>query len=159
MALFLKFLISYFSSLPYNMHAMLSLFSYVRLFATLWSVAHSLLCPWSFSRQEYCSGLPCPPPGSFPDLGIKPMSPVAPTLQEDSLPLSQWVSPSYIVGSIKWILRGKEREETTSELPWNKTRLCFYFQLIFCSCGNSSRNQQFPWNCHLTVAVYFLSLH
>ena len=24
-----------------------------------------LLCPWGFSRQEYWSGLPCPPPGSF----------------------------------------------------------------------------------------------
>ena len=22
-----------------------------------------LLCPWGFSRQEYLSGLPCPPPG------------------------------------------------------------------------------------------------
>ena len=28
-----------------------------------------------FSRQEYWSGLPFPPPGDFPDLGIKPMSP------------------------------------------------------------------------------------
>ena len=23
-------------------------------------------CPWGFSRQEYCSGLPCPPPGDLP---------------------------------------------------------------------------------------------
>ena len=28
-----------------------------------------------FSRQEYWSGLPCPPPGDLPDPGIKPMSP------------------------------------------------------------------------------------
>jgi len=27
-----------------------------------------------FSRQEYRSGLPCPPPGDLPDPGIKPMS-------------------------------------------------------------------------------------
>ena len=27
-----------------------------------------------FSRQEYCSGLPCPPPGDLPDSGIKPES-------------------------------------------------------------------------------------
>ena len=26
-------------------------------------------------RQEYWSGLPCPPPGDLPDPGIKPMSP------------------------------------------------------------------------------------
>ena len=25
-----------------------------------------LLCPWGFSRQEYWSGLPCPPPGDLP---------------------------------------------------------------------------------------------
>ena len=27
-----------------------------------------------FSRQEYCSGLPCPPPGDLPNAGIKPKS-------------------------------------------------------------------------------------
>ena len=42
-----------------------------------------LLCPWGFSRQEYCSGLPCPPPGDRPDPGIEPRSPA---LQGDSLP-------------------------------------------------------------------------
>jgi len=36
-----------------------------------------------FSRQEYWSGLPCPPPGYLPNPGIKPRSP---TLQMDSLP-------------------------------------------------------------------------
>ena len=31
-----------------------------------------LLCPWGFSRQEYWSGLPCPPPGDLPDPGPDP---------------------------------------------------------------------------------------
>ena len=44
-----------------------------------------LLCPWRFPRQEYWSGLPCPPPGYLPDPGIEPTSPA---LQADSLPLS-----------------------------------------------------------------------
>ena len=35
------------------------------------------------SRQEYWSGLPCPPPGDPPKTGIEPRSP---TLQADSLP-------------------------------------------------------------------------
>ena len=30
-----------------------------------------------FSREEYWSGLPCPPPGNLPEPGIKLMSPVA----------------------------------------------------------------------------------
>ena len=41
-----------------------------------------------FSRQEYWSGLPCPPPRDLPGPGIGPTSPVAPALKADSLPLS-----------------------------------------------------------------------
>ena len=36
-----------------------------------------------FSRQEYFSGLPCPPAGDLPNPRIRPRSP---TLQADSLP-------------------------------------------------------------------------
>ena len=48
-----------------------------------------LLCPWDFSRQEYRSGLPFPPPEDIPDPGIKlkpPTSAVSPALQVDCLP-------------------------------------------------------------------------
>ena len=38
-----------------------------------------------FSRQEYWSGLACPPPGDLPDPGIEP---VCPDLQLDSSPLA-----------------------------------------------------------------------
>jgi len=42
-----------------------------------------------FSRQEYWSGLPCPPPGDLPDPGIEPTAPPASSVsQADSLPLS-----------------------------------------------------------------------
>jgi len=54
-----------------------------------------LFCPWYFrSRSEYWSGLPFPPPGELPNPGIKPLSPVSPALQADSLPMSYWGSPS-----------------------------------------------------------------
>ena len=46
-----------------------------------------LLCSWGFSRQEYWSGLPCPPQGDLPYSGIEPQSPVSPALQAGSLPL------------------------------------------------------------------------
>ena len=39
-----------------------------------------LLCPWGFSRQEYWSGWPCPPPGDLPDPGIEPFPLRSPTL-------------------------------------------------------------------------------
>ena len=46
-----------------------------------------------FSRQEYCGGLPGPPPGDPSDPGINLESPVSPALQADSLPLSHQGSP------------------------------------------------------------------
>ena len=50
---------------------MLSHFSCVRLFAALWTVTHQAPLSMGFSRQEYWSGLPCPPLGDLPDQGIK----------------------------------------------------------------------------------------
>ena len=44
------------------------------LFVTLWTIAHKAPLIMWFSRQEYWSELPCPPPGDLPDSGIKPLS-------------------------------------------------------------------------------------
>ena len=59
------------------------LLSHVQLFVTLWTVAHQGPLSMGFSRQEYWSGLPYPPPGDPTDSGIEPRSPV---LQAHSLP-------------------------------------------------------------------------
>ena len=40
-----------------------------------------------FSRQEYWSGLPCPPPGDLPNPRMERESPASPALQVDSLPI------------------------------------------------------------------------
>ena len=64
---------------------MLSCFIRVWLFATLWTVAHKAPLAVGFSKQEYWSGLPSPPPGDLPNPGIQPR-PLA--LPADSLPLS-----------------------------------------------------------------------
>jgi len=45
-------------------------FQCVRLFATLWTVAHQAPLSMGFSRQEYWSGLPLPTPRDLPDPGI-----------------------------------------------------------------------------------------
>ena len=74
-----------------RLHAccMLSHFSHVRLFATLWTVAHQALLSMGFSRQEYWSGLLCPPPGDLPHPGIESAS-IKSNLhwQASSLPLA-----------------------------------------------------------------------
>jgi len=42
---------------------------------TLWTVACQVPLAMGFSRQEYWTGLECPPPGDFPNPGITPGSP------------------------------------------------------------------------------------
>ena len=66
---------------------MLSRFSRVQLFVTLWTVAWQTTLSFGFSRQEYWSGLPCPPPRDLPNPGIKPTSLTSPAWQAGSLPL------------------------------------------------------------------------
>ena len=62
---------------PFLGACMLSCFSRVRLFLTLWTAAHQAPLSMGFSSQECWSGLPRPPPGDLPDPGIKPMSHVS----------------------------------------------------------------------------------
>ena len=62
------------------MSCVLSCFSCVRLCVTLWTVAYQAPLNTGFSRQEYWSGLPWPPPGDLPDSWIEPMSLTSPAL-------------------------------------------------------------------------------
>ena len=50
---------------------------------TPWTVARQAPPSMRFSRQEYWSGLPCPPPGDLPNPRIEPRPPA---LRADSLP-------------------------------------------------------------------------
>ena len=58
----------------------LSCFSRVRLFATLWAIAQKVPLSMGLTRSEYWSGLPCPHPGALPDPGIEPVSQMFPAL-------------------------------------------------------------------------------
>ena len=58
----------------------LSHFSRVLLFATLWTATLQPPLSMGFSRQEHQSGLPCPPPGDLPDSGIEHASLMSPAL-------------------------------------------------------------------------------
>ena len=60
------------SFFPYGDVYVLSRFSCVS--ETLATVAHQAPLSMGFSRQEYWSGLPCPPLEDLPDPGIKPTS-------------------------------------------------------------------------------------
>ena len=55
-----------------KVHArVLSCFSRVQLYMTLWTTACQAPLPMGFSRQKYWSRLPCPPPGDLPDPRIE----------------------------------------------------------------------------------------
>ena len=53
-------------------------FTCVQLFATLWIIACQAPLSMGFSRQEYWSGLLCPPPGDIPNPRIEPVSLLSP---------------------------------------------------------------------------------
>ena len=71
---------------PYREYLVVVCVSYslsrVRLLVTSWPVAHQAPPSMEFSRQEYRSGLPCPPAGDLPNPEIELGSP---SLQVDSL--------------------------------------------------------------------------
>ena len=60
---------------------------------TSWTVALQAPLSVEFSKQEYWSDLPFPPPGELPGPGIKPMSLLSPALTGGFLPLAL---PSHI---------------------------------------------------------------
>ena len=78
----------------------LSCFSRVQLFATLWTVAHQSPLFTRFSRQEYQSGLPCPPPGDLLHPGLEPVSLTSPELASEFLTTSAtWETQAPTVGT------------------------------------------------------------
>ena len=79
-------------------------------------------CPWRFSRQEYWSGLPWPPPGDLPNPGIEPRSLA---LQVDSLPSEPPGKPKNTGVLSLSLLQGSF---LTQELNWG---LLHYWQILY----------------------------
>ena len=95
----------------------------VWLFATPWIAVLQAPLSMGFSRQEYWSGLPCPPPGDLPNPGIKLRSP---TLQVDSLPSEPPGSPRIL----EWVAYPFSRGTFQ---PRNQTRVsCIAGELFSC---------------------------
>ena len=86
-----------------------------------------------FSRREYSSGLPCPPPGDLPNLGIKPRSSA---LQVDSLPSEPLRKPkSTGVSSLSLHQRILQADSLPAELPGKPTvnrKHCFSHSCCLC---------------------------
>ena len=78
-----------------------------------WTVAHQAPLSMGFSRQEYWSGLLCPPLGNLPDPGIGPRSPA---LQADALSSEPPGTPCVCVCVCYWALKTQE---------WAFVQFCF----------------------------------
>ena len=103
------------------------------LFVTLWAPVCQAPLSMGFSRKEYWSGLPCPPPGDLPDSGIEHTS-VSPALQVDSLLLSQWGSPLCFLVALVILVR---------IIYVVAVILCFAFPLVLNSTGTRSWSVSF----------------
>ena len=81
---------------------MLSCFSHVQLFASLWTEAYQAPLSMGLSRKGYWSGLPCPPPGDLPDPGIFPTSLMSLALAGGFFITSTtWEAPKFILDTHK----------------------------------------------------------
>ena len=76
--------------------------------ATPWTVARQASLSMGLSRQEYWSGLPCPPPGDLPDPRTEPASPA---LQADSCIGGGFFTDSY---------QGSKNIFRDNSLQWKK---------------------------------------
>ena len=79
---------NFLNTLVKNHVSVLNHFSHTQFCATLQSVVHQTPLSMGFSKQEYWSSLPCPPPGDLLDPGIKPRSFRLLCWQVGSLPLA-----------------------------------------------------------------------
>ena len=123
----------------------LSRFSQVWLFATPWTVACQTPLSTGLPRQEYWSGLLCPPPEDLPHLGMEPTSPVFFALT------GGFFTTSTTWGRRQWhptpvLLPGKShgRRSLVGCSPWGREesntteRLHFHFSLSCIGEGNGN---------------------
>ena len=105
---------------------MLSHFSRVQLFVTLWTTAHQAPLSRGFPKQEYWSGLPFPSPGDLANQGWNLSLRHLLHWQVDSLPLVPPGKPVYI---------------------WNIYKMEFYLAVQFSSVTQSCLTLCNPMNC------------
>ena len=122
----------------------LSCFSRVWLFATLWTVACQVPLSTGFSRQEYWSGLPFPPPGNLPYPGIElTESPTSSAWQVNSLLLSHPGSPSLTIWPSSWapwyLHKGTENSSPSKNVHMNAESSFIH------NCHDLEATKSFSW--------------
>ena len=109
--------------------------SCVQFFETPWTIAYQDLLSMKFSRQNYWSELPFPPPGDLLKPAIEPEFLTSPTLQVDSLPLCQSGYPH--------------------EKEWGWITVLFHSQkFVFYPIIKDKRLKYKSWNCKMPQKLH-----
>ena len=109
---------------------MLSHFSHVPLFVILWTVAWQVFL--AFSRQEYCSTLPCPPLWDLLDSRIKATHLPSPALQADSLLMRHQRSSRRMLTSIETQRPPTYKCSEQTNISDDKSKICFAQPKLIC---------------------------
>ena len=82
--------------------------SHVQFFTTPWTVACQASLSMVFSRQEYWSRFPCPPPEDFPNPGTEPASLTSPAL-----------AGGFFTASTTWEAQGEIYSHQNNKIVFN----------------------------------------
>ena len=115
---------------------MLSCFRHAWLFVTLWTLVLQAPLFMGFSRQEYWSGFPCPPPGDLSNPGIKIVFLTSVALA------GGFFTTSATCHLHKWLQR------TNRKKPMKTTQLRFY-RVHVCSVTQSCPTLCSPVDCSI----------
>ena len=110
---------------------MLSYFSHVQLFGTLWTIALQAPLSMGFSRQEYWSGLAFYPPRDLLDTGMEPTSPMS--QNQGSRIITGWFLPRWDRHSVLEYPEDSYWEGAKLK-PWLVKKLQSFKRARVCGC-------------------------
>ena len=90
-----------------------------RTLVSPWTVACQVPLSMGFSRQEYWSGLPCPPPGDLPNPETKPTDVTCPVLADVFFPTSATCCCRQVASVVSDSVRPHRRQPTRLPRPWD----------------------------------------
>ena len=137
---------------PPGTHAVrvLSRFSHVSLFATPWTIPRQAPLSMGFSRQEYWSGLPRPPPEDLPHSGIEPASLRTPALAGGFFTTSAtWEAPG--IHMLHFIALQKSGGSSHQKNKSGNVHACVCVHVCVCVCVYSSQPCITSFECDLSI--------